>query len=218
MKTALLLGLIAAVSATVLTTAHAKERAVAVPAPNVDPRSANQKEVAVLAGGCFWGVQGVFDHVKGVSEVSAGYAGGSAQTATYDQVSTEATGHAEAVRIVYNPAQISYGRLLQIYFSVVHNPTELNRQGPDTGSSYRSAIFVQNAGQSDVAARYISQLQAARVFPKPIVTKLERGSFFAAESYHQHFLARNPGYPYIVINDLPKVAALKALYPRYYRP
>ncbi len=201
----------------VFTFAHAQERAVPVPAPKVDQAAESGKAVAVLAGGCFWGVGGVFEHVKGVSEVTAGYAGGAPNTATYDQVSSETTGHAEAVRIVYNPTQISYGKLLQIYFSVAHNPTELNRQGPDSGTSYRSAIFVQNPAQKDIAVKYIAQLQAAHTFKQPIVTKLERGNFYAAEEYHQHFLARNPNHPYIVINDAPKVAALKVMYPTVYR-
>jgi peptide-methionine (S)-S-oxide reductase len=198
--------------------AHAQERAVAVPAPKADELTQPGKAVAVLAGGCFWGVGAVFEHVKGVSAVTAGYAGGAASTATYEQVGTETTGHAEAVRIVYNPAQISYGKLLQIYFSVAHNPTELNRQGPDSGPSYRSAIFAQNPAQRDVAAKYIAQLQAAHTFKAPIVTKLEQGNFYAAEEYHQHFLARNPTYPYIVINDQPKVAALRTMYPQVYHP
>ena len=206
----------AAAGFALFTVAHAQERAVAVPAPKVDQYPENGKQVAVLAGGCFWGVGGVFEHVKGVSDVTAGYAGGAANTATYEQVGGEGTGHAEAVRIVYNPAQISYGKLLQIYFSVAHNPTELNRQGPDSGTSYRSAIFVQNATQKDIATKYIAQLQAAHAFPKPIVTKLERSAFYPAEAYHQHFLARNPTHPYIVINDAPKVAALKVMYPGLY--
>jgi peptide-methionine (S)-S-oxide reductase len=210
--------LIAAASGFVaLSLAHAQERAVPVPAPKVDQYPENRKDVAVFAGGCFWGVQGVFEHVKGVTEATAGYAGGASNTATYDAVTTETTGHAEAVRIVYNPAQISYGKLLQIYFSVAHNPTELNRQGPDSGTSYRSAIFIQNPAQKDIATKYIAQLQAARAFKAPIVTKLEHGTFYPAEAYHQHFLARNPSYPYIVINDAPKVAALKTMYPALYR-
>ncbi len=215
-KNILLLGAVATFA--FVTLGHAQERPVPVPAPKVDQYPENRTEIAVLAGGCFWGVSAVFDHVKGVEAVTSGYAGGAAKTATYEEVTTETTGHAEAVRIVYNPSKISYGRLLQIYFSVAHNPTELNRQGPDTGTSYRSAIFVQNPTQRDIAAKYIGQLNTAHVFKAPIVTKLEQGNFYAAEAYHQHFLARNPTHPYIVINDLPKVAALKAMYPAVYRP
>ena len=215
MKTILIGGALAATA--IFTLAHAQERAVPVPAPKVDQPVAGGKQVAVLAGGCFWGVSAVFEHVKGVVDVTSGYAGGAANTATYDQVTTETTGHAEAVRIVYDPAKVSYGKLLQIYFSVAHNPTELNRQGPDTGTSYRSTIFAQNPTQKAIATQYIAQLNAERVFKAPIVTKIERGNFYAAESYHQHFLDHNPTYPYIVINDLPKVAALKTLYPAIYR-
>lgn len=201
----------------IFTLAHAQERAVPVPAPKVDQPAASGKQVAVLAGGCFWGVSAVFEHVKGVVDVTSGYAGGAANTATYDQVTTETTGHAEAVRIVYDPAKVSYGKLLQIYFSVAHNPTELNRQGPDTGTSYRSAIFAQNPMQKAVAAQYIAQLNATHIFHAPIVTKIETGNFYTAEGYHQHFLDHNPTHPYIVINDAPKVAALKTMYPAIYR-
>ena len=204
-------------SVAIVTLSHAAERAVPVPVPQYDAPVGNRSDVAVLAGGCFWGVEGVFDHVKGVISATSGYAGGQANTATYDQVSSETTGHAEAVRIVYDPTKISYGKLLQIYFSVTHNPTQLNRQGPDSGTSYRSAIFVQSKAQRDVAVKYIAQLQAAHVFKAPIVTKIEQSVFYAAEAYHQNFLARNPSYPYIVVNDAPKVAALKAMYPAIYR-
>lgn len=199
------------------TFSQAQERPVAVPAAKMDVRNTAREEVAVLAGGCFWGVEGVFDHVKGVKSVTSGYAGGSSSTATYDQVSTETTRHAEAVRIVFDPSQISYAKLLQIYFSVAHNPTELNRQGPDSGTSYRSAIFPQSRPQQQIAAAYIAQLNSAHVFRAPIVTRLEQGSFYPAEGYHQHFLARNPTHPYIVVNDLPKVAALKTMYPSLYK-
>lgn len=173
---------------------------------------------AVLAGGCFWGVQGVYEHVKGVMRVEAGYTGGSAATAHYELVGTEQTGHAESVKITYDPRQISYTHLLQIFFSVAHNPTELNRQGPDTGPSYRSAIFPQDAGQAQLAKDYIAQLNKARVFDAAIVTHIEPGqTFYPAEQYHQDFLERNPNYPYIVYNDLPKVADLKRLFPADYR-
>lgn len=189
------------------------ERAVPIPAAAHDvPRTATS-QVAVLAGGCFWGMEAVFEHVKGVKSVTAGYAGGTRRTATYDQVSTETTGHAEAIRVVYDPAKVSYATLLRVYFSVAHDPTELNRQGPDTGTSYRSAIFPQNPAQRAVAAAYIGQLGAAHAFPAPIVTKIENGSFFAAEDYHQHFYDRNPTHPYIVHWDKPKVAAFKAGFP-----
>jgi len=196
------------------------ETARRVPAPTADlvaAPTAAKTETAVFAGGCFWGVQGVFQHVKGVSNAVSGYAGGEASTARYQQVGSGRTGHAEAVRITYDPQQISYGKLLQIYFSVAHDPTELNRQGPDTGTQYRSAIFAQNAEQQNVAQAYIAQLDEANAFGKPIVTKIEMGKvFYPAESYHQDFLTENPSYPYIVINDLPKVAQLKQLYPQRY--
>ncbi|WP_034157835.1 peptide-methionine (S)-S-oxide reductase MsrA [Sphingomonas sp. ERG5] len=189
------------------------ERAVPIPAAAQDMPQAKGLQTAILAGGCFWGMEAVFEHVKGVRTVTAGYAGGTAATATYDQVSTETTRHAEAVKIVYDPAQISYGTLLRVYFSIAHNPTELNRQGPDTGISYRSAIFPQGADQKAVAAAYIAQLGKAKVFPKPIVTKLEGGGFFPAEAYHQNFFDRNPTHPYIVNIDKPKLAAFRAGFP-----
>ena len=173
---------------------------------------------AVLAGGCFWGVQGVFQHVKGVTNAVSGYAGGDAKTANYSQVGSGRTGHAEAVQITYDPAQISYGQLLQIYFSVAHDPTELNRQGPDTGTQYRSTIFADNAEQARVAAAYVAQLNQAKVFGKPLATTIETAQpFFTAENYHQNYLTLNPKQPYIVYNDLPKVEALKTLFPQTYR-
>lgn len=170
-------------------------------------------ETAVLAGGCFWGMEGVFEHVKGVTNVVSGYAGGSASDANYDRVSTERTGHAEAVKITYDPRQVSYAQLLKIYFSVAHDPTQLNRQGPDVGPSYRSAIFPQSATQRQIASSFISQLRAQR----PIATKVESGPFFPAEAYHQNFMRRNPAYPYIVINDRPKLSKLKKAYPQYWK-
>jgi len=189
------------------------ERAVPIPAALQDvPRTAGM-QTAVLAGGCFWGMEAVFEHVKGVRSVTAGYAGGSAGTATYEQVSSEMTRHAEAVKIIYDPSQVSYATLLRVYFSVAHDPTTLNRQGPDSGTSYRSAIFPQTPAQRAVASAYIAQLDKAHAFPAPIVTKLESGGFFPAEAYHQRFFDRNPSHPYIVHWDKPKVAAFKAGFP-----
>jgi peptide-methionine (S)-S-oxide reductase len=189
------------------------ERAVPIPAAAQDVPKASGVQTAVLAGGCFWGMEAVFEHVKGVKSVTAGYAGGTRDTASYDQVSTERTGHAEAIRIVFDPAQVSYGTLLRVYFSIAHNPTELNRQGPDSGPSYRSAIFPQTPAQKAVAASYIAQLGKTRAFGRPIVTKLEAGQFFPAEAYHQNFFDRNPTHPYIVMWDKPKLAAFKAGFP-----
>lgn len=189
------------------------ERAVPIPAAAHDVPRTPTPQVAVLAGGCFWGMEAVFEHVRGVKSVTAGYAGGTRATANYDDVSSEMTGHAEAIRVVYDPARVSYATLLRVYFSVAHDPTQLNRQGPDSGTSYRSAIFPQNPAQRAVAAAYIAQLGAAHSFPAPIVTKLETGSFFPAEDYHQHFYDRNPTHPYIVHWDKPKVAAFKAGFP-----
>ncbi len=175
-------------------------------------------ETAVLAGGCFWGVQGVFAHVKGVVSTTAGYAGGQAATANYETVSTGATGHAEAVRIVFDPRRVNYADLLRIYFSVVTDPTTLDAQGPDRGSQYRSAIFPQSAAQAMVARAYLRQLGAARLWARPIVTRIEPAAgFYPAEAHHQQFLARNPTYPYIVVNDLPKVAALQHDLPQFWR-
>ena len=170
-------------------------------------------ETAVLAGGCFWGMEGVFEHVKGVTNVVSGYAGGSSSDANYDRVSTERTGHAEAVRISFDPSQVSYAQLLKIYFSVAHDPTQVNRQGPDVGPSYRSAIFPQNSAQRQIAASFIAQLRAKR----PIATRIESGPFFPAEAYHQDFMRRNPYYPYIIVNDRPKLAKLKQAYPQYWK-
>ncbi|VVN71319.1 peptide-methionine (S)-S-oxide reductase MsrA [Pseudomonas fluorescens] len=195
------------------------EDAVAIAPPALDmPAGQSTSETVVFAGGCFWGVQGVFQHVKGVQRAVSGYAGGTASTAQYEQVSNGNTGHAEAVEVTFDPTRVSYGSLLQIFFSVAHNPTELNRQGPDTGTQYRSAIFPANAEQQRVAQAYIAQLDAAHSFSKPIVTKLETfNGFYPAEDYHQDFLTEHPTYPYIVINDLPKVAQLKQLYPERYQ-
>lgn len=190
------------------------EKAVAIPPSTIDVAPAAGDQVAVLAGGCFWGVEAVFEQVKGVRAVTSGYAGGTKATATYQQVSTERTGHAEAVRIVYDPRRVSYATLLRIYFAVAHDPTQLNRQGPDTGPSYRSAIFPQNPGQVRVARAYIDQLGKAGIYGKPIVTTVEQGQFYLAEAQHQDFARRNPNHPYIVRWDKPKVAAFRAGFPK----
>ncbi|HYO00725.1 MAG TPA: peptide-methionine (S)-S-oxide reductase MsrA [Mycobacterium sp.] len=191
-----------------------------VPAPQVDEPAAasGAQETAVLAGGCFWGVQGVFQHVKGITKAESGYAGGQQAAADYETVSTGTTGHAESVRITYDPTQVTFGQLLRIYFSVVQDPTQLNRQGPDEGTQYRSAIFAQDATQQRVAEGYIAQLSQAAVFPGPIVTKVEPNTgFFPAEQYHQDFLNSNPSYPYIAMNDMPKLDDLERLFPDEYR-
>jgi peptide-methionine (S)-S-oxide reductase len=199
--------------------ATAQEDVRQVPAPLLDePSGQAQSEVAILAGGCFWGVQGVFQHVTGVTQALSGYAGGTQATAEYETVSSGSTGHAESVQITFDPQQISYGRLLQIYFSVAHDPTQLNRQGPDVGTQYRSAIFPTTAEQARVAQAYIDQLEQATVFKTHIATGIESGqTFYPAEAYHQDFLTRNPAYPYIVINDLPKIENLKRIQPDFYR-
>ena len=202
-----------------LASPSAAETVRMVPPPAVDEtRPANSTEVAVLAGGCFWGVQGVFQHVDGVTSAVSGYAGGAQDAAQYETVSTGRTGHAESVRITFDPRRISYGRLLRIFFAVAHDPTELNRQGPDVGTQYRSAIFPQNAEQAHIAGAYIAQLDQAKVFPAAIVTRIEPGrEFFPAEAYHQDYLTLHPSQPYIAMNDLPKVEALKRLFPDLYR-
>ncbi|MBB4193809.1 peptide-methionine (S)-S-oxide reductase [Rhizobium aethiopicum] len=198
--------------------ACAAEEAVVIPPPAIDETAGSGTEIAIFAGGCFWGVQGVFQHVKGVESAVSGYAGGEAKTAQYETVSTGSTGHAEAVEVRFDPKKVSYGRLLQIFFAVAHNPTQLNFQGPDRGTQYRSALFVTAPGQREVAERYIDQLDKAHVFPKPIVTKVsDAAGFYPAEAYHQDFLTRNPTYPYIVYNDLPKIENLKSLFPADYR-
>ena len=195
------------------------EDARVIPSPSVDEKapSANT-ETAVLAGGCFWGVQGVFQHVNGVISATSGYTGGSKDAAHYEMVSSGDTGHAESVRIVFDPHEISYGHLLQIYFSVAHDPTELNYQGPDTGTQYRSAIFPTSQSQADIAKAYIDQLNHAKAFDAAVVTKIEPArQFYTAEDYHQDFLTTHPSYPYIVINDLPKIKNLQHLFPKDYR-
>jgi len=198
--------------------AGAAEPSVAIPAPAQDePASGRHTETAVFAGGCFWGVQGVFQHVKGVSQAVSGYTGGAKDDAVYETVGTGRTGHAESVEITYDPAKVTYGQLLQVYFSVAHNPTQLNFQGPDSGTQYRSTIFAENDAQKKIAQSYIEQLDKAKLYPAPIVTTIETGkTFYPAENYHQDFLTLNPTYPYIVYNDLPKVANLKQLFPALY--
>ena len=198
--------------------AQAAERAFVIPAPALDETANADKQTVVLAGGCFWGVQAVFQHTKGVTSAVSGYAGGDKSTAHYETVGTGRTGHAESVSVTFDPHQISLGKILQIYFSVAHNPTELNRQGPDIGTQYRSAIFYADDEQKKVAAAYVAQLDKAKVFPGPIVTQLEplRG-FYAAEDYHQDFAVLHPSYPYIVFNDLPKVDNLKRMFTADYR-
>jgi len=213
------LALLSAVAATWQLPAVSAEAAVRIPAPAMDEKpGASHSETAVFAGGCFWGVQGVFQHVRGVTRVTSGYAGGSANTAQYEMVGTGMTGHAESVEIRYDPNQISYGKLLQIFFSVAHNPTELNYQGPDHGTQYRSAVFPLSPVQRSIAEAYIAQLGAAQAYRAPIVTRVEDyKGFFPAENYHQDFLVKNPTYPYIVINDLPKIGNLKTMFPDVYR-
>ena len=196
------------------------EKAVQLPAPSFDApaTAAAPKETAVFAGGCFWGVQAVFQHTKGVLNAVSGYAGGARETATYGSIGSGRTGHAESVQITYDPKQISYGKLLQIYFSVAHDPTTLNRQGPDNGTQYRSAVFYQDASQKLVAERYIAQLDAAKVFPGKIVTQLNAPTtFYPAEAYHQDYATLNPRQPYIARFDLPKIANLKTMMPDLYR-
>jgi peptide-methionine (S)-S-oxide reductase len=191
----------------------------AVPAPAYDAKHAATpgQQTAVIAGGCFWGIQAVFQHVKGVITATSGYAGGSAKTADYEIVSTGETGHAESVQIVYDPSQITYGELLRIFFSVAHDPTQLNRQGPDEGTQYRSSIFYTTDEQKHIAEAYIAQLDQAKVFPRPIVTKVvPLEAFYSAEAYHQNYAALHPNQPYIVFNDAPKVAHLKQEFPDLY--
>jgi peptide-methionine (S)-S-oxide reductase len=201
-------------------TAFSAEGARAIPAPAVDePTSAAPSEVAVFAGGCFWGVQGVFQHVAGVSNAVSGYAGGDRTTAHYDMVGFGTTGHAESVQVTFDPLKVSYARLLQVYFSVAHDPTQLNRQGPDAGTQYRSAIFPVSAEQARVAKAYIDQINRAHVFKAAVVTRIEPDrTFYPAEAYHQNFLTLHPSNGYIVINDLPKIEELKQYFPDLYRP
>jgi peptide-methionine (S)-S-oxide reductase len=191
----------------------------AIPPATTDDGLATKpgKQAAVFAGGCFWGTQSVFERVKGVVDTTVGYAGGARDTATYDQVTTETTGHAESIRVVYDPSKITYGQLLRIFFSVAHDPTQLNRQGPDVGTSYRSAIFYENEEQKKIAQAYIAQLDAAHVYPQKIVTELTPlKGFYDAEEYHQHYADRNPSNPYILVCDRPKVEALKKQFPELF--
>jgi len=210
--------LIALCALTIGSHALAAEATYVIPAPAADETvGAATSETAIFAGGCFWGVQGVFQHVKGVTSAVSGYAGGDKRSAAYEIVSSGLTNHAEAVSVTYDPHQITYGKILQIYFSVAHNPTELNRQGPDSGTQYRSAIFPANEDQAKIAQAYIDQLNKTKIYGAPIVTKIEPGhNFYPAEEHHQDFLTLNPRNPYIVYNDLPKVAALKQTFPDLY--
>jgi len=206
-----------AIAALAVAPSRAAEDAVVIPPPAADVPPTDGLQTAVVAGGCFWGVQGVFQHTAGVASATSGYAGGSKMTATYEQVSTGSTGHAESVQIKYDPKKISYGKILQIFFSVVHDPTQLNRQGPDSGTQYRSAIFTTSEDQKKAADAYIAQLNAAKVYSKPIVTKVGAlDGFFPAEAYHQDYLTLHPNQPYIAYNDLPKVENLKKIFAENY--
>jgi len=206
-----------AITALVAAPLRAAEDAVVIPAPAIDAQPSDGIQTAVIAGGCFWGVQGVFQHTSGVVNAVSGYAGGSKASANYTMVSSGGTGHAEAVEIKYDPKKISYGKILQIFFSVAHDPTQLNRQGPDTGPQYRSAIFTKTEEQKKVAEAYIDQLNAAKVYKKPIVTKVgPLEAFYAAEAYHQDYLTLHPTQPYIAYNDLPKIENLKKLFAANY--
>jgi len=206
-----------AMTAFVMAPALSAEDAVVIPAPASDIPASDGLQTVVVSGGCFWGVQGVFQHTTGVASAVSGYAGGSKTTASYEMVSTGTTGHAESVQIKYDPQKISYGKILQIFFSVAHDPTQLNRQGPDSGTQYRSAIFTTTAEQKKVADAYIAQLNAAKVYQKPIVTKVgSLEGFFPAEAYHQDYLTLHPNQPYIAYNDIPKVENLKKLFAENY--
>jgi len=209
--------MLAALATRILSLPAKAQEGIPIPAPTLDPATASE-QVVVLAGGCFWGVQGVFQHVEGVTRAVSGYAGGPAASAHYNAVITGRTGHAEAVKITFDPHKISYGEILRIYFSVAHDPTQFNRQGPDVGPQYRSAIFPQNAEQAAIAKAYIAQLNAARVYRAAIVTKIEPDKpFYPAEEYHQDYMTRNPHQPYIIFNDLPKVENLRRLFPERFR-
>jgi len=204
-------------SAFTVTPAFAAEEAVTIPPPAVDVQNTSGIQTVVLAGGCFWGVQGVFQHTAGVVNATSGYAGGSKMTADYSLVSTGTTGHAESVEVKFDPKKISYGKILQIFFSVVHDPTQLNRQGPDSGTQYRSAIFTTSDDQKKVADAYVAQLNSAKVYRKPVVTQIgPLQAFFAAEGYHQDYLTLHPNQPYIAYNDIPKVENLKKLFAANY--
>jgi peptide-methionine (S)-S-oxide reductase len=214
------IGLAGFLAAAMLMNSGQASAAQPFPDPTMDvPASAETgNQTAVLAGGCFWGIEGLYERVKGVKDVVSGFAGGEKNTAHYEMVSEGNTGHAESVKVTFDPKQVTYAQLLKIFFSVGHDPTELNRQGPDTGTQYRSAVFYQDEDQKKVAEAYIQQLNEAHVFSKKIVTQVvPLKGFYAAEAYHQHFLMNNPTYPYIVVNDLPKIAALKKQYPQMYK-
>ena len=208
----------AAVFSSVGSGLHAAEKPTAVPAPALDnPLAPGALQTAVLAGGCFWGTQGVFEHVKGVHKVLAGYSGGSKSTADYETVSSGTTGHAESIQVQFDPAKISYGEILRVFFSVAHDPTQLNRQGPDFGTQYRSSIFYADPTQEKIARAYIDQLQQSHAFSRAIVTRVDPlQGFYPAEGYHQDYLVHNPHVPYIVYNDLPKIANLKQALPDVY--
>ena len=217
-RVALVLGLLTVTAWAFTGRPAAAQEGLALPAPLLDLPGNGNSAVLVVAGGCFWGVQGVFQHVTGVTAAVSGYAGGDKRSANYEMVGTDTTGHAEAVAVTYDPRQVSHGRLLQIFFSVAHDPTELNRQGPDTGRQYRSAIFPATAEQAAAAKAYIAQLDQARKFRRAIATTIEMGrEFYPAEAYHQNFLVKNPTDPYIAVNDLPKVDNLKKLFPAMFR-
>jgi peptide-methionine (S)-S-oxide reductase len=211
------LAIVGAMVAAVVAIPGSAPASVTAPRAAIDIPATGHREVAVFAGGCFWGVEGVYSHVKGVLSATSGYSGGSAANATYDQASTGRTGHAESVRVMFDPAQVSYGDLLRIYFSVVADPTLKDEQGPDHGTQYRTALFPTSPAQARVARAYIAQISAAHLYRRPIVTTIEpfRG-FYPAEAEHQHFMARNPDYPYIVVNDRPKVEALRRQFPASY--
>jgi peptide-methionine (S)-S-oxide reductase len=207
-----------AVTAFAFGPSRAAEDAVVIPPPAIDVPASDGIQTVVLSGGCFWGVQGVFQHTVGVVSALSGYSGGSQMNAQYELVSTGTTGHAESVQVKYDPKKISYGKILQIFFSVAHDPTQLNRQGPDTGTQYRSAIFTTSDAQKKAAEAYIAQLDAAKIYAKPIVTKVDAlQGFYAAESYHQDYLTLHPSQPYIAYNDLPKIQNLKKLFAENYQ-
>lgn len=218
MKQALLALVVVTLGISCGANAAAVDRQIPSPSMDIPAAEATGPQVAVLAGGCFWGLQGMFEHVRGVTKVVAGYSGGAQATAHYEMVGTETTGHAESVEITFDPKQVSYGQLLRLFFSVAHDPTQLDRQGPDRGPSYRSEIFFTSPAQERVARAYVKQLTDAKVFSSPIVTKIEPlKGFYPAEGYHQDYLVHNPNQPYIVFNDLPKIRALERVYPEHYR-
>ena len=218
MKSSLILTGMAALAALAFVWPSSAETAHEIPAPVVDAPASASSQTLVVAGGCFWGVQGVFQHVTGVTSAVSGYAGGEPSTAHYEMVGGGRTGHAESVKITYDPGKVSLGKLLQVYFSVAHDPTQLNRQGPDVGTQYRSTIFAMNDEQAKVAQAYIDQLDTTKLFGRKIVTTIERGrTFYPAEGYHQDYLTLHPSQPYIVFNDLPKIENLKRMFPTIYR-